>query len=271
MTSHSINKPVFNPHERRLITIASGKGGVGKTWLATTLAHILARSGRRVLLFDGDLGLANVDIQIGLTPSRDIGDVISGQHSLREAITVYDSEDFGPGCFHILAGKSGSGSLGNLSRDMLISIRSDLIAIAADYDHVILDLAAGIDPSVTILSQHKGVIFTVMNPDPTSLTDAYAFIKLTLQRLPQSDIRIIINQAASKREGERTYEAIRKVCQTFLKANPPLAAIVRQDTKVRDAIRHQTPLLARHPQADAARGLSDLIRVLAAPALAGSS
>ncbi len=265
MTPHPINKTITDPHERKLITIASGKGGVGKTWLATTLAHMLARSGRRVLLFDGDLGLANVDIQIGLTPDRDIGDVISGKLSIKEALTPYDGEDFGPGCFHILAGKSGSGSLGNLSRDMLSSIRSGLITMAADYDHVILDLAAGIDPSVTTLSRHGGIIFTVLSPDPTSLTDAYAFIKLTVQRLPQSDVRIIVNQATSKREGERTYEAIRKVCKTFLKTDPPLAAIIRHDTKVRDAIRHQTPLLARHPQADAAKGLSDLVRLLSAP------
>ncbi|GER07790.1 site-determining protein [Iodidimonas muriae] len=258
--------PISKDHlERKLITVASGKGGVGKTWLSTTLAHVLARSGRRVLLFDGDLGLANVDIQLGLTPERDIGDVINGTRSIAEAITVYGEEDFGRGCYHVLAGKSGSGALGNLTRETLLSLRAGLIAIAADYDHVILDLAAGIDPSVTILSRHKGLILTVMSPDPTSLTDAYAFIKLTVQRAPEADIRVVVNQATNKREGERTYEAIRKVCQTFLKTNPPLAAIVRFDTKVRDAIRHQVPLLVRHPQTDAANGIDEIVRLLVSP------
>lgn len=255
--------------ERKLITVASGKGGVGKTWFAATLAHFLAREGRRVLLFDGDLGLANVDIQLGVTPSRDVGDVISGESTIAEAVCSYDEEDFGRGRFDILAGRSGSGALGNVSRERLRELRRELIAAAAAYDHVILDLAAGIDPSVRTLSEHKGIVVTVMSPDPASLTDAYAFIKLTKQRDPETDLRIVVNMATSKREGERTYESLRKVCQTFLKIDPPLAAILRQDKRVVEAIRHQVPLLARHPQAEAGEGIATFAKLLhenAAPA-----
>ncbi len=252
--------------EKRLITIASGKGGVGKTWLAASLAHLLARKGSRVLLFDGDLGLANIDIQLGLTPARDLGDVLCADCTIEDAIFSYDEEDFGTGVFDVLAGKSGSGALGNLAHETLCRLRDDLTRLAARYDHVILDLAAGIDPSVMTLSQHKGVVLTVMSPDPTSLTDAYAFIKLTHQRMPDADIRIVVNMAASKREGERAYEALRKVCQTFLKLDPPLAAIIRLDKRVTDAIRHQTPLLARHPQSEAAAGIAGLLRHLKVPA-----
>ncbi len=255
--------------EKRLITIASGKGGVGKTWLAASLAHLLARKGSRVLLFDGDLGLANIDIQLGLTPTRDIGDVLCGDCTIEEAILSYDEEDFGAGAFDVLAGRSGSGALGNLAPARLQGLRDDLTRLAARYDHVILDLAAGIDPSVMTLSRHGGVVLTVMSPDPTSLTDAYAFIKLTHQRMPDADIRIVVNMATSRREGERAYEALRKVCQTFLKIDPPLVAVIRLDKRVTDAIRHQTPLLARHPQSEAAAGVADLLRALAAPALAG--
>jgi len=248
--------------ERKLITVASGKGGVGKTWFAATLAHLLAREGRRVLLFDGDLGLANIDIQLGLTPPRDVGDVISGDCAVAEAVCTFEGEDFGAGRFDILAGRSGSGALGNLGRERLRDLRSELIATASDYDHVILDLAAGIDPSVRTLSEHKGIVVTVMSPDPASLTDAYAFIKLTKQRDPSADLRIVVNMAASKREGERSYESLRKVCQTFLKIDPPLAAIVRQDKRVVEAIRHQVPLLARHPQAEAGEGVAAFAKML---------
>lgn len=252
----------MNPAERKLITIASGKGGVGKTWLAATLAHMLAREGRRVLLFDGDLGLANIDIQLGLTPARDVGNVIHGECGVREAITPFEGESFGRGRFDILAGRSGSGALGNLRRETLADLRAGLLDAAADYDHVLLDLAAGIDPSVTLMSDHGGVVLTVMTPDPTSLTDAYAFIKLAHARRRDCDIRIVVNMAASRREGERVAQSLIKVCQTFLKFDPPLAAVIRQDKRVTDAIRHQVPLLARHPQAEAAEGLRDLMQGL---------
>lgn len=261
----SVSDPATD--ERKLITIASGKGGVGKTWFAVTLAHFLAREGRRVLLFDGDLGLANVDIQLGLTPARDVGDVIAGDCAIAEAVGRYDEEDFGQGRFDILAGRSGSGALGNLSRERLKGLRDELIAAAAGYDHVILDLAAGIDPSVRILSEHKGLVVTVMSPDPASLTDAYAFIKLTKQRDPAADLRIVVNMATSKREGERTYESLRKVCRAFLKIDPPLAAVVRHDKRVVEAIRHQAPLLARHPQAEAGEGVAAFARLLRENAL----
>lgn len=250
--------------EAKLITIASGKGGVGKTFLAATLAHSLARAGRRVLLFDGDLGLANIDIQLGLTPLRDVGDVIAGRISIAEAVTPVDDAAPGPGRFDVVAGKSGSGALGAIARDRLIALRDGLVAAAANYDRVILDLAAGVDPAVTVLSEHKGTVLVVLSPDPTSLTDAYAFIKLTLQRHPAADIRIAVNMAASKREGERTYEAIKKVCETFLKTSPPLVGVVRADKRVGDAIRHQAPLLARHPQSEAAAGVAALAEAVQA-------
>lgn len=237
-------------NEQKLITIASGKGGVGKTWLSVTLAHTLAVLGRKVLLFDGDLGLANIDIQLGLMPDRDLGSVISGDLTLAEAAVQY--KDSAGTVIDVIAGKSGSGALGSLSKDTLRSIRSGLADLAANYDHVLLDLAAGIDPSVTTLSHHSGRIFVVMTGDPTSLTDAYAFIKLTVARNPSANISIVVNNVASKKDGEKAYEAIKRACEGFLKISPPLTGIIRTDAKVVDAIRSQMPLLARHPQADAA-------------------
>ncbi|GAB4142937.1 MAG: MinD/ParA family protein [Sphingomonadales bacterium] len=259
----------LNPHialERRLITIASGKGGVGKTWLAITLAHALARQGRKVLLFDGDLGLANVDIQLGLMPNRDLGDVIAGRCGLTEAVTRYDDEAPRPAGFDVVAGKSGSGALGSLARERLGALRHHLIEAAIAYDHVILDLAAGIDSAVTTLAHHGGATLVVLTAEPTSLTDAYAFIKLRRMRDAAADIRIIVNQAADKSEGEATYETIRKACASFLKFTPALGGIIYRDGKVSDAIRHQSSILSRHPQASAAGQVEALAKSLVAEA-----
>ncbi|NVJ70775.1 MAG: MinD/ParA family protein [Alphaproteobacteria bacterium] len=242
--------------EKRLITIASGKGGVGKTWVSVTLAHALSHAGRKVLLFDGDLGLANVDIQLGLMPNKDIGNFISKEASLTEIIVPYKDSD-GTG-FDVLPGKSGSGALGSLSKEALVAMRQGLIRMAANYDHVLLDLAAGVDPSVTTLSKHKGKILVVMTADPTSLTDAYAFIKITHMRNPGADLSIVVNNVSSKREGERVYEAIKRACEGFLKISPPLSGIIKNDAKVVDSIRAQVPLLTRHPQSEAAADIKAL-------------
>src|ERR1700761_9627390 len=114
---------------RNMIAIASGKGGVGKTWFAITLCSALAKRGKHVLLFDGDLGLANVDIQLGLTPKHDLGHVIEGTATLPGAVTTYTE-----GGFDILAGRSGSGSLGILTTQKVSDLRNDLIALARGYD-----------------------------------------------------------------------------------------------------------------------------------------
>ncbi|UTW54542.1 P-loop NTPase [Kordiimonas sp. SCSIO 12610] len=237
-------------NEKKLITVASGKGGVGKTWFSVTLTHALSHLNRKAVVFDGDLGLANVDIQLGQMPNKDLGDVISGSASLKSIVSRYD--DKGGIGFDYVPGKSGSGALGSLSRDILRGLKADLIGLAQDYDHLLLDMAAGVDPAVTTLSNHQGKLLVVMTADPTSLTDAYAFIKITIMKNPKANISIVVNSAKTKREGERTYEAIKRACEGFLKISPPLQGIIRSDSKVVDAIRSQVPLLTRHPQSDAA-------------------
>lgn len=254
--------PTPAPLEKRLITVASGKGGVGKTWLAITLAHALALRGRKVMLFDGDLGLANVDIQLGLMPTKDLGDVLSGEIALAEAVTPFSIDAAQPVHFDILAGRSGSGSLAGLGKDAILGVRQALVQAAAKYDDVILDLGAGIDQPVAILANHGGTCLVVVTPEPTAITDAYAFIKLRRLRDPAADIRLAVNGIASRREGEQTYQTLAKACASFLKFTPPLAGMVHRDTKVRDAIRAQTALLTRSPECPAAQDVTELARAL---------
>ena len=121
--------------KRNMIAIASGKGGVGKTWFSITLAQALAKRGCRVLLFDGDLGLANLDIQLGLMPKQDLSAGIAGRLTLNQAVV-----DFTGGGFHVIAGRSGSGGLANVASSRLQMLGDDLNLMAANYDFVLLDL-----------------------------------------------------------------------------------------------------------------------------------
>lgn len=230
-----------------MVAVASGKGGVGKTWFSITLCHALAHRGKSVLLFDGDFGLANVDIQLGLTPERDLGSVVEGNLPMKAAITRFTE-----GKFDILAGRSGSGNLAALPPQRLSEIRNDLILLAKNYDTVVVDLGAGIERQVRQMAGPAAVGYIVVIDEPTSLMDAYAFIKLSRAANPNADLRIVVNMAANSLDGQRTYETLRKACENFLHYQPPMAGIIRRDTKVRDAIRAQMALLARSPLSDAA-------------------
>ncbi len=253
------------PRGKNLISIASGKGGVGKTWFSVTLAHALARLQKSILLFDGDLGLANIDIQLGLMPEHDLGHVIRGELSVKDAVTRYTDGNKSTVAFEVLAGKSGSGSLASLRKPALEGLKDQIIQAAANYDHVLLDLSAGVDAAVSCLAHHDGRILVVVTSDPTSLTDAYAFIKLQRLQQTSADISVVVNVADSVAEGKRTYETLKKASESFLKFSPGLAGIIRQDRNVRDAIRHQTSTMTRHPITNAAADVEAIARLLTRP------
>jgi flagellar biosynthesis protein FlhG len=239
----------------RLIAIASGKGGVGKTWFAITLAHALVRRGQRVLLFDADLGLANVDVQLGLTPGRDLGGVLAGGIGLSQAVLHY-----GAGGFDILPGRSGSGLLAGLEPATLDGALAALREAARGYDFVLLDLGAGLERPVRHMAAFADTLLVVATDEPTSLTDAYAVVKLHATDRVGGDARIVVNQAQTMAAGERTYATLRRACAAFLRREPALAGVVRRDERVRDAIRRQTLLLARHPASPAGADVEAIAR-----------
>jgi len=246
-----------SPKPGKLIAIASGKGGVGKTWFAITLADALARLGRKLLLFDADLGLANIDIQLGLTPEHDISSLLAGRASLGETLLRY-----APGGFDILPGRSGSGSLASLEDSHLERLMSVLQSCGSPYDHVLLDLGAGLDRAQRRLAAAADTLLVMVTEEPTSLTDAYAVIKLHQQDAGKPDVRVVVNQARCAAAGERTYGTLARACAHFLKQAPKLAGVIRRDDKVRDAIRRQSLLLSRHPSCPASLDVEALARGL---------
>ena len=243
---------------KNIIAVASGKGGVGKTWFSITLSHALARMGRKVLLFDGDLGLANVDVQLGLMPKRDLNDVIRGRMGLDKI-----AQHFEDGGFDIVAGRSGQASLAALPSQRLALLRDQLLDVADKYDVVIVDLGAGVDRTVRMMSATATRTLLVVTDEPTSLTDAYAFIKLGNAAGLSRNVSIVVNFAPSASEGEKTYRTILKACENFLRLSPPLAGMISLDPRVKDAIRHQTPILTRSPNTEAAECVEKIARVLA--------
>jgi len=257
VTPSLAGRPAVSAKRGRIIAVASGKGGVGKTFFSITLSHAMAMRGNRVLLFDGDLGLANVDIQLGLMPHYDLGSVVAGKLSLNQAAMHYEQ-----GGFDVIAGRSGSGSLANISLSRLQILGEDLGLMAARYDRVILDLGAGVEKSVRQLARAADTVLVVTSDEPTALTDAYAFIKVTALERPNLDIRVVVNASNSTREGERTYQTLFKACQGFLKISPPLAGIIRRDARVRETIRNQTPILIRSPSSEAALDITTIAEKL---------
>ncbi|WP_291295106.1 AAA family ATPase [Elioraea sp.] len=260
MTAHAVLAATTTAPEQgaagRLIAIASGKGGVGKTWLAITLSHALAQRGRNVLLVDGDLGLANVDVQIGLQVGRDLSGLLKGERAEALATPVPDAG------FSVLAGRSGSGALAQLTPEQIEVILAGL-AEAKGFGTVILDIGAGLDRTARRLASVADTLLVVTTEEPTALTDAYACLKLAALDRPGGDRRIVVNMAGTQASGERTWLGLRKAAENFLKVSPPLAGVVRRDARVSEAIRRQVPFLTRHPGAEAASDIGRLAAILA--------
>ena len=244
----------------RIIAVASGKGGVGKTWFAITLAQTLCRRGSRVLLFDGDMGLANIDIQLGIMPEWDLAGVLGGQCTLARSATHHEATGL-----DIVAGRSGSGLLSLMDPVDLERILDGLRAAADDYDAIVLDLGAGVEHNVRRMAGFADLLLVLATDEPTSLTDAYVVLKLHAADRPDGDARIVVNQAPSRTAGERTYQSLKRACETFLHREPALAGVIRRDDHVRDSIRRQTPLLSRYPSCHAARDVDDVVHGLMHP------
>lgn len=233
-----------------IIAVASGKGGVGKTHTSIALSGCFAKLGKRTLLVDGDLGLANVDVQLGIAPETDLAAVVSGWVELDDAVTPVDG-GASQGGFDVLPGRSGSGALAEMSPEEVARLAAGVSALALQYDQVILDLGAGIESNCMRLARAADKALMVVTDEPTSMTDAYAFIKVLRGYAPKVEVVHAINQAETRASGQRTHEAMARACETFLGFRPRLGGTIMRDEKVRDAIRCQKTLMSIDPNSQA--------------------
>lgn len=233
-----------------MIVVASGKNGVGKTWLAINLANALSYLKQNILFFDGDLGFVNIDAQLGLGVDLDIYDVILGDKTLNQVVFSSDKVKF-----DIIAGKSGVANLESLPIGRLHILGEDLLLFSASYDNVVVDLGDGISKPVMILAGVSNQLVVVCSDEPDSLVSGYEFIKNMIMFNPSIKIDVIINQVNSMREGQRHYETLLKACEGNLKISPRLLGVVRRDSRVRDAIRNKTTMIQRYPVSEASEDI----------------
>ena len=235
----------------KTICITSGKGGVGKTSFAVNLSMSLVARGHRVLLIDGDLGLANVDLLLGISVQKTIRDVMEGG-ALMESI-CFPSDNFG-----VLPAASGIPEMVDLGPEEQGRIGTYLEAVAASFDYVLIDTAAGIGTSVLWFTSIADEVVILLTPDPTSITDAYAMMKVLAQKYGRQTFRLVLNNVTDMREGLGVFNNLKDVAERFLKLDLRFLGAIPHDTDVSQAIREQVPFLQRTPDGEAARAIQEM-------------
>lgn len=231
---------------KNMIAVASGKGDVGKTWFAVTLAHAFSFFRKKTLFFDCDLGIGNITTQLGLPISNDIDALVAGDITLNQIIYHCEKTKV-----DIIAGNSCCKGLASFPTGRLQIIRDDLMILAPLYDNVIIDAGEGVGKGGRIMPSLVGKIIVLCTSEPESITEAYAFIKVMTMQYPKTDINIVVNKVITISEGNRTYGTLLSACQNYLNVTPSLLGVVRKDTRVRDAIRNQVPMINRYPTSEA--------------------
>lgn len=247
--SQNANANIFR---NRVIAIASGKGGVGKTNLAVNLGVALARRGLRVALLDADLGTANVDVVLGLQPRYHLHHVVTGQKSLSEIIVE------GPFGLKVIPGASGLPDLADLPEAQRDTLLRALLVLNGTVDLLLIDTSAGVGRGVVQFILAAGEVLIVTTPEPTAITDAYALMKILASYEMPIVTKLTINNARQRGEGEATGHKLANAAYQFLGRQVEIIGTLPHDKSVLEAIRKQSSLMQTHPYSPAARAIDAL-------------
>ena len=244
---------VSGEERTKVFTIASGKGGVGKTNIVVNLAIACQRQGKRVLIFDADLGLANIDIIFGLDPQYTIEDLISGQKDLSQIIVQ------GPENVSIIPASSGVQELTNLTEGQKMHLLNEFDSLNNQYDLMLIDTGAGVSSNVIYFNLAAEERIIVVRPEPTSITDAYALIKIMFSQYGVKRFHLLMNMVAGEVEAKAVYNNLSKVLGRFMRGiRIDYAGYIVSDELLQKSVTKRRPVLSLYPQAASSENFATL-------------
>lgn len=248
---NSIEFEILNPLKKtRVIVVSSGKGGVGKSTLALNLSLCMAMQGKRIVLMDADMGLANIDVMLGLVPKYNLYHVVQKQNSIYDII-IKGSENL-----DIIPGGSGIAELANLSENQLRYIIQEVSKIDGSYDYMLVDTGAGISSQVLCFLLAADEVIIITTPEPTSFTDAYGLIKSIDKLNYKGKINLIMNKVRNDNEGIQLAQKFRTVSAKFLNRDINILGFIHSDSRFEDYTRRQEVLVRELPKSSLARSIN---------------
>jgi len=247
-------RQMVNPRPVRAIAVTGGKGGVGKTNVSVNLGVAAAEAGRHVMLLDADLGLANIDVVLGLHPQYDLSHVMHGERSLEEVLVE------GPGGMKVVPGASGVQALSELSPAEHTGLIRAFSELAGDTELLIVDTAAGISDTVLSFSRASHEVVVVVCDEPASITDAYAIIKLLNRDYGHQRFRVLANMVRSAQEGRELYNKMCRVTDRYLDVTLGFMGAIPFDESLRKAVRAQRPVVQAFPRSRVAQVFRNLAK-----------
>jgi len=240
----------------RVIAVTSGKGGTGKTNVVANLAYALSLAGEKVMILDADLGLGNMDILLGITSKYSINDIVTGHKKLSEVIVE------GPEGMKILPAGSGIQELSELSEGAKLNLMAEFDLFDDDIDTFLIDTGAGISSNVMYFNVMAQEIIVVLSPEPTSITDAYAIMKVLSTKYSETHFKLLVNEVKSERSALVVYKNICNVADRFLNISIDFLGYVLKDENVPKAVMLQTMVLQQYPESPASKCFTTLAKKL---------